>query len=1621
MAAAVTVKVDKPKLQAGTERTFYTYWTISGSKKNLTDKFEWEWRYKVKSGKKEPWFAGQNGDTDYAKSNPTFTSTYQLPDNAYVVEFRIKPIAKTKKNSKGKEVPQYKTPSWTSVTTEAIKDVLVKGKYTVTALAYDPESLYPLVATVKGTRSDKKEADTSWATSFDATWEFLVKRSGQSVWETGSTTTHHRGETSLEYTGTIPDGAKEVRIILKPISEKISVIAEETAYKNDKVLADGKKKRSVTGLNIQLKPQGDREVVARWSMDSRTNLTGFSYMFQTYRGSGSLARWMDDQSGTVDYNTYTKVTKDRVDKKGKKVTKNGKVLTDDYYYWVSGSYTFAEEANQIRVVVTPTSSESSGYTESPKTATYTPSIEVLEMDTVKYPISLDLLSSGSRTLIALWNKANDDRIASYECRWSYSIMGSSVVIQDTIDTVNIDTKASDGRLYCQYTPADNVKVVYFEVRPMPKYSNAFVGAWTAEKSYTYSIPIYVLSAVDVVWPEQDRTSKTAYATWNTNNWTTEQKSKLLGYEVRWRYAVRLNEVWKGKDLVQDGDNKTISYVDIVSDSYTAPDNAVKAQVSVRPLPKEELYFSGGWSSWRDCVFELLPRHIREGSITIDYAEDTDRSVQVGFSIDDTTHVLDYTYCYRTYTRGVWSETTEGNTSYQLFEVDIPEGIDTFAIRIKPNDESGNDVYFKGEYSNYAEFNVDPDHREVVNLDVFAQRGSSSSIVATWEMEDMTDVDSFSYKWQYFVDNIWFDGDEGTTSSEVLACIYDAPAQAELVRVKVTPVPKYSMSFIGEESLYVSFPPPAFSIPDTPNPPTLSVNQFTLIATVDDTDDKAGFIEFEIVAESLSETYATGQTELIYDRATFITEIEPGYGFRGRCRGVNDAGEPGEWSEYSSEVVYSTPLPPEISEVNALSATSVEVLWNAVDGASSYVIQRTTKSRYFDAAPDHVDETTISSGTRAEITGLEPKDDDDNYGQWFFRMKAVSDSSGESEWSEIVSAVLGTIPEAPTTWSSAVNATVPDDIYLNWLHNSADGSRESAAELELTVNGVAETHLLIDDLDLKFGDYHFEDANSMTGMLHLDGSEYRTENLIPAIQADVFSLENITEKTTVRYITVNGQDISERMASWEYVFVTDENDQTTITEAYVKTNTVVVESEGQHPTLPPAYISVTIDLDDVWLEVLGSTFLLNTSGGVSYYMIPGNTYSNGTVLTWRVRTKGVLDDFGDWSVTRQVNIYVPPVIRYTVSSGENWLTDDFVYNDANVYDTLEGVEDNEGVISSFPLIMNVMSGPTSQTPVVYTLSILANESYDDTDETGKYIHVRAGQEVYKRYIYTNKSEFMTLIRASDVNLDNTYTYDFVVSVNMDSGLNAESRSTYLVDLAEEEELEFDAPMFLDEDNAVLYIEPVVLEPSGVLPSNIEISIFRQEFDGGFTPICRNIPNTNGITITDPHPTLDWGRYRMLATDTRTGRTLFEDLPPESIHIPSIIIQWDETWVNYDVVTPGVPVESAWRGSILRLPYNVDETDSNELDVEMVNYIGRKHPVSYYGTHVGQTTSWKTEIPKSDKNTIFALRRLAAWPGDAYVRSPSGVGYWAHVDVSYDITHLAMTVPVTLNITRVEGGM
>ncbi len=417
--------------------------------------------------------------------------------------------------------------------------------------------------------------------------------------------------------------------------------------------------------------------------------------------------------------------------------------------------------------------------------------------------------------------------------------------------------------------------------------------------------------------------------------------------------------------------------------------------------------------------------------------------------------------------------------------------------------------------------------------------------------------------------------------------------------------------------------------------------------------------------------------------------------------------------------------------------------------------------------------------------------------------------------------------------------------------------------------------------------------------------------------------------------------------------------------------------------------------------------IKANGETSEYSIDTTQYPEGAELTYQVRTAGITNKYSEWSTTRSIKIYAAPILNFRLTNKENELLTQ---------------------INGFPITAWFSAGPKTQTPLGFQLTITSLESYNSYDEIGRPKRVIAGEIIASKYIKASTAVGMALINtydisAQDVDFENNKFYRISCTVSMDNGLTATQYTDLQVSWGEDELIP-DAAVSINWDNVSAYITPMCVDDNDTLMTNVELSVYRREFNGTFTEIRSNIQNDGTVTVIDPHPALDYARYRIIATSKTTGTVGFYDIPAWPIEEKAIIIQWDETWSDlYETLTSAdLPDDSSSLAtSMLKLPYNIDVSDNYNPDVSFIEYAGRKHPVDYYGTQVGHTSTWNVAIEKDDADTLYALRRLAEWMGRVYIREPSGSGYWASVKVSFSQTHCELTIPVTLDVTRVEGGM
>ena len=418
----------------------------------------------------------------------------------------------------------------------------------------------------------------------------------------------------------------------------------------------------------------------------------------------------------------------------------------------------------------------------------------------------------------------------------------------------------------------------------------------------------------------------------------------------------------------------------------------------------------------------------------------------------------------------------------------------------------------------------------------------------------------------------------------------------------------------------------------------------------------------------------------------------------------------------------------------------------------------------------------------------------------------------------------------------------------------------------------------------------------------------------------------------------------------------------------------------------------------------ATYIIENSTGedekdkTSFYTIDTSEFLEGNKLLWRVRTCGVTEVYGDWSIQRTVDVYTPPTLTLVVtnSSGETFET-----------------------LTNFPINVKGTAGPTSQTAIGYHLTVISNDTYETVDSLGNSKYISKDDTIYSGY-FDNSRELSTVLSASELSLENNMSYTITCVVSMNSGLTAESSSIFKVAWSESQYF-LNCKILINTANYSAAINPYCKDDSGELTDDVTLAVYRREFDGKFTELASNVDNVRNMFVNDPHPALDYARYRIVATSKSTGQVEYYDVPAKPVGGKAAIIQWNEAWSDFDATITDTLASPVWSGSMLQLPYNIDVTEGNNRDVELVEYIGREHPISYHGTQLGTSLTWKTDIPKTDVETIYALRRLQNWTDDVYIREPSGNGYWAVVTISFNINHCTTVIPVSISITRVEGGV
>ena len=639
----------------------------------------------------------------------------------------------------------------------------------------------------------------------------------------------------------------------------------------------------------------------------------------------------------------------------------------------------------------------------------------------------------------------------------------------------------------------------------------------------------------------------------------------------------------------------------------------------------------------------------------------------------------------------------------------------------------------------------------------------------------------------------------------------------------------------------------------------------------------------------------------------------------------------------------------------------------------------------------------------KISGIEK-------GSYYLRIKSGADSETTSggissivannksiEWSKIMSFSFGGKPKPPTIYSSNTSLFIGEKLLISWIQNSETNSRIALSKLYLYTS---------DPYVVKTGDtwdtLSGNDSSIKNKLINLNDNYKNKDGVVADLKnGDI--------------VYLNG-----------YLF---EINDTSITN---------FEYVGYVPSTDPSILEVKeYGAGDAQRLVYFNTNLLN-DGVNLFYRVKTSVLNKKYNPNGEDTLEYVWSDFSDIINTK---VYGNIILN--------------LYNKSNLEGGSIDVWNNN--VTGYPLYIKMSPGKSStQKPIGFNLKVIVSSGqYTSLDNYGEEYKISEGSVIYSNYfnfddyknnqnekiVYINNENETSLtvrLDAFDILLNTGVEYKVSCSCTMSSGL----------DVSKEEALSYNGQTYklnhspsliaptLNRDNysITLYIREATMLNTGQLVNyepeeneKIYISVYRIENDGTFTEIESGMEYTYNMVniVTDYHPSLNTAKYRLISKTTKYPSISISDTASYNIGEKSIIIQWNEDWSNANSFKElnsrlDLANNSINTGPFIKIPYNIDISSTYAPDVSLIEYIGRNHPVSYYGTQKGESVSVSCEIPKDDTETIYKLRRLAKYMGDAYFREPSGLGYWANIKVSFSQNHCELTVPVTLEITRVEGG-
>ena len=158
---------------------------------------------------------------------------------------------------------------------------------------------------------------------------------------------------------------------------------------------------------------------------------------------------------------------------------------------------------------------------------------------------------------------------------------------------------------------------------------------------------------------------------------------------------------------------------------------------------------------------------------------------------------------------------------------------------------------------------------------------------------------------------------------------------------------------------------------------------------------------------------------------------------------------------------------------------------------------------------------------------------------------------------------------------------------------------------------------------------------------------------------------------------------------------------------------------------------------------------------SVYTLTTLLYADGAKVYWKVRTAGITEEYGDWSTSRIIEVWQQPTL------------------------SLQVLDDNDlptTTVNQYPLKIKGITGPHTQKPILYNVTIVSNTDYVLYDNTISSVSVKQGDVVYSKLI-EKSTDLQLSINVNDITLYNNAEYTVSCEVVMNTGIKIVQNSSF----------------------------------------------------------------------------------------------------------------------------------------------------------------------------------------------------------------------------------------------------